>query len=96
MSCLATRYDPPVTAKRNRLHGREPQKWSKGPHWPLVETLIKRRNKLGLTQWDVDFEAGWAMGYCGKLEAGMRRPGLDLFYEWAEVLNCKVTVSPRR
>gem|GEM_PF-4175838 len=36
------------------------------------------------------------MGYCGKLEAGMRRPGLDLFYEWAQALKCEVKVLPRR
>ena len=83
-------------ACRNRTAGREPNKWKGGPHWPLVERLIKRRKKLGMSQWDVDLEAGWAMGYCGKLEAGVRRPGLDLFYEWSQVLNCEIKVFPQR
>jgi len=87
--------DPGDVVRKNRQHGRAPNKWQGGPHWPLIETLIQQRQNLGMSQWDVDFEAGWSMGYCGKLEAGMRRPGIDLFYEWATVLDCEIIILPQ-
>lgn len=40
-------------------------------HDDLVRALADRRKMLGLSQIDVDCLAGWADGYCGKLEAGV-------------------------
>lgn len=96
MSTSAAQIGTEEPNNRTRLHGRMPGKYKHGPHWPLVEKLIRRRHALGFSQLDVDFIAGWPEGYCGKLEAGIRRPGLDLFYEWLQTLKCEVVIRPAR
>lgn len=100
MNCLAIRCDRSVTEKTTLHHvshiRREPPKYDKGPHWALIMALIQRRQDIGLSQSEVDHRVGWATGYCGKLEAGMRRPGVDTLWDWMVALKCEIILLPTR
>lgn len=99
MSALAIRCDPSIRQKTSPRHvghnRREAPKWDRGAHWSIIMALIKRREDLAMSQADVDRRVGWAEGYCGKLEAGMRRPGIDVLYEWMAALKCEIVILPR-
>ncbi len=60
----------------------------------LVRSFVSVRHALGLTQEDVDFRAGWADHYCGKLEAREKNPSVPLLAIWAQALGGRFILLP--
>ncbi len=62
----------------------------------VVGQLIKKRNKLGLTQETVNDMVGIADRLLSKWECGDKTPTSFNLYCWAEALNCEIVLRERR
>ena len=58
-----------------------------------IDMLAGRRKALHLRQADVDRLAGWADGYTGKVECGMRRLSLRGMVVYAKALGCHLVIE---
>ena len=62
----------------------------------LIQELVKVRQKTGQSQSELDVVIGCAEGLVSKWECGMRKPGAFLFSCWADALECKIQLTPKK
>ena len=62
----------------------------------LIQELIDARKKTGQSQSELDKVIGCAEGLVSKWECGMRKPGAFLFSCWADALECKIQLAPKK
>lgn len=63
---------------------------------PFIVALRSRRVSLGMSQRDVAELAGFNQGSLSEWESGATAPLLASLRRWAEVLDCDMTLAPRR
>jgi DNA-binding XRE family transcriptional regulator len=64
-----------------------------GPEFAIVEKLIERRIKQGLTQADLAQRMGTKQSAISRFESGSYNPTIDFLYKVANALDTKLKIS---
>ncbi|MHA1658558.1 MAG: helix-turn-helix domain-containing protein [Promethearchaeota archaeon] len=64
-----------------------------GPEFALVEIIIKRRIKNGLTQRELAQKIGTKQSAISRLESGMYNPSISFLQKIAEALDVRIKIS---
>ena len=65
-------------------------------HNAIIPQFVAARKKLKISQLEMDEVLGVAKGLVSKWECGMRKPGAFLFSCWADALECKIQLAPKK
>lgn len=61
----------------------------------IIQQLVDRRNELGLSQRNLDYQIGCADGLVGKWEKQKRRPSAFMLSCWVDALDCELHIKRR-